>query len=263
VVQPALAILQRYPFPERSSQKGAAAIYQALLHQTQGEASQTFQVLGQVTDYYAPARLLRDTWMDGLLCLPLPKTPEQSEPIPATNTAPKGNLAQKSAQDIVQKAAHILLYPDIEILQSQCESALQQGRFTDALETLRRLLFLDPQHTPSLERRWRIYLKLEETEAAKDDLFFLMDVYEREKKIVACHKVAVKAVSLFPEDERALLKMCFLQARLGAPTRLANYGRQLLRLCRRRGLHDRENSYRRWLLRQGLALDDRVDFEVS
>jgi len=264
VVKPALQILQRYPFKERSVQKGAAALYEALLHQSQGDVSSTFQALAKVTDFYPPARLLRDTWMDDLLCLPLPKGQGINQEAQAEAGSPDfATLTHRTVDEIVQRAAQLLLYPDQEVLEEKCEEALREGRFLDALEALRRLLFLNPQHTPSLERRWRLYLELEEREAAKDDLFFLMDVYEREKQIVACQKVAAHAVTLFPEDERALLKMCFLQARLDSPNRLAQYGRRLLELCRAKGLHERGNSYRRWLLRQGLALDDRADFEVS
>ena len=179
------------------------------------------------------------------------------------NTVQSHEFSLRQPGEVVARAAHILLYPDLETLQKQCAQALGEGRYLDALEIIRRMLFLDPQHTQGLETRWRLYLKLEDTEAAKDDLFYLMDLYEREKQIVACQKVANQAVELFPEDERALLKMCFLQARLGAPTHLAAYGRKLLLLCREQGLHERANSYRRWLLRQNLALDDRFEFEVS
>ncbi|HIB64661.1 MAG TPA: hypothetical protein EYO33_06025 [Phycisphaerales bacterium] len=264
VVRPALMILENYPFPERSTDKGAAAVYQALLHQTQGNASETFRTLGRVTDYYLPAQLLRDKWMDGLLCLPLPKNSpetaaESSRPQERSTTSLRGHRAE----DVVAKAVQILLYPDIELLQGQCETALQEGRYLEALEALRRMLFLDPQHTPSLEKRWRLYLMLEEPDAAKADLFYLMDLYEREKQILACQRVAAQTLDLFPEDERALLKMCFLQARLDCPTELALYGRKLLALCRKNDLHERANSYRRWLLRQSLSLDDRTDFEVG
>ena len=264
VVRPALMILETYPFQERSIEKGAAAVYRALLHQTQGNASETFRTLGQVTDYYLPAQLLRDKWMDGLLCLPLPKNSQgggsdgtRSEERKATT------LRGHRPEDVVAKAVQILLYPDIELLQGQCEEALRGGRHQEALEALRRMLFLDPQHTASLEKRWRLYLVLEETEAAKDDLFYLMDLYEREKQILACQRVAAQTLELFPDDERALLKMCFLQARLDCPTELALYGKKLLALCRKNELHERANSYRRWLLRQSLSLDDRADFEVS
>lgn len=263
VVKPALQILERYPFRERSAQKGAGAIYQALLHQTQGDDPGTFRALAQVTDYYTPARLLRDQWMDELLCLPLPKKMRESGE-PWKDTSQKDTIFPgKEPEDAVAQAAQILLYPDIESLESMCDKALAEKRFLDALEALRRLLFLDPQHTSSLEKRWRLYLKLQDREAAKQDLFYLMDVYERDKQILACRKVAETAVATFPEDERALLKMCFLQARLGATTVLALYGKRLLELCHRQGHHDRGNGYRRWLLRQRLSLDDRTDFEAS
>lgn len=263
VVKPALLILQRYPFEERSPRMGAARVYQALLHQTQGETPESFRELGRVTDFYTPAHLLRDRWMDGLLCLPLPKDGRKSGEAESRKPASDSEFASKHPREVVARAAHILLYPDLANLQKQCAEALQSSRYLDALEILRRILFLDPQHTQGLETRWRLYLKLEDTEAAKDDLFYLMDLYEREKQIIACQNVANQAVELFPQDERALLKMCFLQARLGAPNRLAAYGRKLLELCRAQGFHERANSYRRWLLRQNLTLDDRFEFEVS
>lgn len=264
VVAPALQILARYPFPPQSTQRGAAAVYQALLWQTQHNPSESFRVLGQVTDFYPPARLLRDTWMDKLLCLPLPKQKrDDSQAEPLTSPLSKTTFGGRSAQEAVDRASYILLYPDVETLQKQSLRALEERRFLDALEILRRLLFLDPQHRQGLETRWRLYLKLEEMEAAKDDLFYLMDLYEREKQIVECQKVANQAVELFPQDERALLKMCFLQARLGSPTHLALYGRKLLKLCSDSGLHERASSYRRWLLRQKLSLDDRAEFDVS
>ena len=263
VVRPALQILERYPFEDRSPRFGAACVYQALLHKTQGNNPESFRTLGKVTEFYTPARLLRDRWMDGLLCLPLPKSSENAVFDLSGHSRPPNEFAGRQPEEIVARAAHILLYPDLETLQKQCTKALEDRRYLDALEILRRMLFLDPQHTQGLETRWRLYIKLEETEAAKDDLFYLMDLYEREKQIIACQKIANQAVELFPQDERALLKMCFLQARLGSPTHLAAYGRKLLGLCREQGLHERANSYRRWLLRQNLALDDRFEFEVS
>lgn len=264
VVRPALQILERYPFARGSQAQGAAAIYQALLHKTQHNTPGSFQALSLVTDFYPPARLLRDKWMDSLLCLPLPKGSQASEQESLQNgNAEQAGFSSRRAEEVVALATQILLYPDLETLQSQCSLALDQGRYLDAMEVLRRILFLNPQHTQGLETRWRLHLKLEDAEAAKDDLFYLMDVYERDKQIIECQKIATRAIELFPEDERALLKMCFLQARLGAPTHLALYGRKLLSLCRRQGLHERANSYRRWLLRQRLSLDDRCDFEVS
>jgi tetratricopeptide (TPR) repeat protein len=263
VVRPALMILERYPFEERSPRYGAACVYQALLHHTQNDNPESFRALGKVTDFYAPARLLRDRWMDDLLCLPLPKNAGNPFDDAARLINSENDFALRNPGEVVARAAHILLYPDLETLQKQCARALEDGRYLDALEVLRRMLFLDPQHTQGLETRWRLHLKLEDTEAAKDDLFYLMDLYEKEKQIIACQKVANQAIELFPEDERALLKMCFLQARLGNPNHLAQYGRKLLRLCREQGLHERANSYRRWLLRQNLTLDDRFEFEVS
>jgi tetratricopeptide (TPR) repeat protein len=263
VVKPALMILQRYPFEQRSQRFGAACVYQALLHHTQGDNPESFRELGKVTDFYAPARLLRDRWMDGLLCLPLPKSAENSGRAEPLKPASDPEFASRHPREVVARAAHILLYPDLETLLKQCTRALEESRYLDALEVLRRILFLDPRHTQGLETRWRLYIKLEDNEAAKDDLFYLMDLYEKEKQIVACQKVAKQAVELFPQDERALLKMCFLQARLGAPNHLAAYGRKLLELCREQGYHERASSYRRWLLRQNLTLDDRFEFEVS
>lgn len=265
VVRPALRILQDYPFLPDSRELGAASVYQALLHQTLGDLPSSFQTLGQVSHYFTPARLLRDQWMDGLLCLPLPKTGKQeAPPNSASRTAGHARtLADVDVGEVVARAAHILLYPDIEVLEKQCQQALASRRHQDALEALRRILFLDPQHTPSLEKRWRLFLLLQDPEQAKQDMYYLMDVYEKQKKIVACKAVAEEAVTLFPHDERALLKMCFLQARLGAPTQLARYGRKLLALCHSQGLTDRAGSYRRWLLRQQLSLDDRADFEAS
>ncbi len=265
VVQPALRILREYPFLPNSRDLGAASVYQALLHQTQGDPPSAFQILGQVSHYFTPARLLRDQWMDGLLCLPLPKSGERESPTqPAPGTSGQARtLAETSPGEVVARAAHILLYPDIEVLETQCKRALASRRHQDALEALRRILFLDPQHTPSLEKRWRLFLLLQDPEQAKQDMYYLMDIYEKQKKIVACKAVAQEAVALFPHDERALLKMCFLQARLGASTELARYGRKLLALCHTLGLTDRAGSYRRWLLRQKLSLDDRADFEVS
>lgn len=264
VVRPALHILQSYPFKSRTSKYGSAKVYQALLHQTQGDAPGTFQALGEVTDFFAPARLLRDRWMDGLLCLPLPKRDgEEDAQDQDWQTGPAQGLANTTSQEVVQRAAQLLLYPDMDLLEKQCRVALNQGRLLDALEALRRLLFLDPQHTPSLEQRWRLFLKLQDYESAKQDLFYLTDLYEKGKQILRCRALAERTVELFPRDERALLKMCFLQARLGATNELAHYGRRLLQLCQSQGLLDRGASYRRWLLRQQLSLDDRTDFEVS
>lgn len=263
VVKPALRVLQDYPFASRSRELGAAAVYQALLHRCLGDLPASFLALAQVTDYFAPAQLLRDLWMDGMLCLPLPKSGSTASPSEPLEKTSEKTLHNVSVDEVVAQAAYILLYPDVEVLERQCREALAENRHQDALETLRRILFLQPQHAPSLEKRWRLYLLLQDPEQAKHDMFYLMDIYEKDRKIKACRALAEEAVTLFPHDERALLKMCFLQARLGAVNALGRYGRKLLELCRAQGLHDRAGSYRRWLLRQQLNLDDRTEFEVS
>lgn len=264
VTLPTIQILERYPFHRPSAEMGAASIYLALLYQTQHDPSGAFRTLGAVTDYYAPARLLRDQWMDGLLCLPLPKRCLSAESSESATCVPTSSLLSgRSHLEAVEKATQILLYPDVPSLQKMALRAVQENRLLDAQEALRRLLFLDPQHTQALEIRWRLYLRIGDRKGAKADLFYLMDLYEKEKQIVSCQKVAVQMLDIFPEDERALLKMCFLQARLGVPTQLARYGRLLLDVCVRKGLLERANSYRKWLLRQKLSLDDRLEFDVS
>ncbi|MCA9781680.1 MAG: hypothetical protein KC800_33410, partial [Candidatus Eremiobacteraeota bacterium] len=140
VVKPALMILQRYPFEQRSQRFGAACLYQALLHHTQGNNPESFRELGKVTEFYTPARLLRDRWMDGLLCLPLPKSTENTVGVEPLRSVSDPEFASRHPRDVVARAAHILLYPDLETLQKQCSRALEEGRYLDALEVLRRIL---------------------------------------------------------------------------------------------------------------------------
>lgn len=259
----AIAQLQRYPFPARSPSLGAAGLYCALLYRALGDAPDAFIELSKVAEFYPPADLVRDRWLEQVVCLPAPSQEGGQPAGPLTSGAsvrfspgPVGG-----PEMAVQVAARLLLYPDPETLERQCRQALEAGAWNDALEILRRLLLLDPNHTPSLEKRWRLLLQLEAPEAAQADLFALVEIYEKESDVRACQQAAARMVELFPSDERVLLKMCFLQARLGAPLAVARYGRQLLRVCREQGLHDRHASYRRWLLRQNLALDDRQELE--
>jgi tetratricopeptide (TPR) repeat protein len=258
----AIAQLQRYPFPARAPARGAAALYCALLYRALGDAPNAFIELSKVTDYYAPADLVRDRWLEEVVCLPPPSTPSP-ESFGRTCTAPQRTAQGPAggAELAVQTAARLLLYPDPEILQRQCQEALERSNWLDALEILRRLLTLDPNHTAGLETRWRLHMQLGWTDAAKADLFALVEIYESSSEIRACQQAAARMVELFPGDERALLKMCFLQARLGCPLAVARYGRQLLAVCQELGLRDRFATYRLWLLRQDLALDDRSDFE--
>jgi tetratricopeptide (TPR) repeat protein len=275
----AIAQLARYPFPPGSHTRGAAALYSALLHRATGDSASAFSELSKVADYYAPADLVRDRWLEQMVCLPAPAGSQSESALlegaqsegSASETAtpssapprPPGATSLPGPEAVVQMAARLLLYPDPDVLERQCKLALDRSQWQDALEILDRLLLLAPNHTGGLETRWRLYIQLGWPEAAKSDLFALVDIYEREGDIVACQEAALKMVGQFPADERAMLKMCFLQARLGAPLALAHYGRQLLALCRQQELLDRFATYRLWLLRQDLSLDDRSHFEAA
>lgn len=267
VVMAAIAQIQRYPFPERSLQRGAAGLYAALLFRALGEAPSAFIELSKVVDFYPPADLVRDRWLEQVVCLPPPSNPDASSEPEAAGSAqmagpaelPRIGLGDK--ESAVMIASRLLLYPDPDILERQYKQALEHAQWQDALEMLDRLLLFSPNHTGGLETRWRLYLQLGWPEAAKSDLFALVDIYERENNILACQQAAKRMVEQFPTDERALLKMCFLQSRLGAPLCLAHYGKLLLRLCREQELFDRFATYRLWLLRQELSLDDRSHFE--
>lgn len=260
----AIAQLQGYPFPPRSPVRGAAALYSALLFRALGDAPSAFIELSKVADYYAPADLVRDRWLEEMVCLPAPATSQGESQLRASSSYSCPAVGPAGGPEVaVQSAARLLLYPDTEILARQCKKALADSRWQDALEMLRRLLLLDPNHTASLEKRWRLHLQLGAPEAAKADLFALVDIYEQESDILACQQAAARMVELFADDERALLKMCFLQARLAAPLALARYGRMLLKVCREQELLDRYATYRLWLLRQNLSLDDRSHFEAQ
>ncbi len=260
----AISVLSRYPFTPRSHAQGSAALYTALLHRSLGDPPSAFMALSEVAGFYGLADLVRDRWLEEVVCLPPPSarllldTRTLDQPFVAPN--PESGVGAHKAVDC---AIRILLYPDVPTLERQSQKALAETRWSDALEILRRLLFLDPAHTGSLEKRWRLYLQLEDREAAKTDLFALADIYEKSPNILRCLEVARAVIDLFPNDERALLKMCFLQARLGYPIALASYGRQLLDLCLSKGLRDRYATYRRWLLRQNLTLDDRNDLDTQ
>lgn len=259
----AIAQLHRYPFAAGSSARGAAGLYTALLYRALGDAPNAFIELSKVAAFTPMADLVRDRWLEEVVCLPAPASASTPTEIPAraasatAETAPPG-----TAELAVQSAARLLLYPDPQILERQCQEALAREQWLHALEILRRLLLLDPNHTSSLEKRWRLQLRLGAPEAARSDLFALVEIYERNAEVRACQQAAQHMVELFPDDERALLKMCFLQARLASPLALAHYGRQLLRICSEQGLHDRYASYRLWLLRQDLSLDDRSHFSA-
>lgn len=260
VVKAAVQLLQQYPFKPRSAALGAATLYQALLQRALGEPPEAFFSLSKVVDFYPAARLLRDQWLDETVCLPAPREANSQPATPQTNlTTPAADASPRTAKQVLDRAARLLLYPDQPTLERQCRQALDANKWLDALEILRRLLFLDPEHTSSLERRWRVHLRLEAHSEAKADLFALVEIYEKRSDVAACQRAAEKVLELFPDDERALLRMCFLQARLDSPLSLAQYGRRLLELCARLGLVDRKESYRNWLLRQNLSLDDQME----
>lgn len=259
----AVGQIQRYSFPERSPVRGAASLYSALLFQAIGDAPSAFSQLAKVADFYAPAEMVRDRWLQEVMCLPPPSVLLTSDRKVMTQ-ADSGPLAPDdlwSPASAVQAATRLLLYPDPDVLERQCKIAIERDHWQDALEILDRWLLLDPNQTQALEQRWRLHLQLGWTEAAKSDLFALVEIYERASEIVPCLETAQAMVDLFPDDERTLLKMCFLQARLASPLALARHGRRLLALCLEQELYDRFATYRLWLLRQNISLDDRVHFE--
>ena len=260
----AINVLKQYPFPPRSPSQGSAALYMALLHRSLADPPNAFLVLSEVAAFYPLADLVRERWLEEVVCLPAPKVRLEldSKTLDKPFSPPEPELGT-GALEAVECAVKILLYPDVATLEKQSQKALAETRWLDALEILRRLLYLVPDHTSSLEKRWRLYLQLENLDAAKMDIFALVDIYEKNQSILKCLEVARTMVELFPNDERALLKMCFIQARLGYPIALATYGRRLLDLCLSKGLSDRFSTYRRWLLRQKLTLDDRNDLNAQ
>ena len=260
VAQAALKILENYPFQEFLSVRAASDLYRALLYRALGLHSSAFLAISASAEHLPLAALTRDRWLEQVACLPAPETgrsPEADRYL-SPRVEPPG-----SAVEAVNSASRILLYYDIQRLESDAESALNRGHWVEALELLRRCLFLQPDHTPSLERRWRLHIKLQQPEAAQSDLFALVDLYESTGQIAACLRAATDMVETFPNNERALLKMCFLQSRLRAPIALAHFGRRLLALCQQQALHERHTSYRLWLLRQELTLDDRREFDAK
>lgn len=260
VARAAIAQLESYPFPPHSPASGAAGLYRALLYKGLGSRSAAFIELSRVVNFYPLARVIRQYWLDQVACLP---SPSQTKAEGRQAQLPPSKACRLEAAKALVSAANILIYPDVEVLEKKCRLALAAKEWQEALELVRRILVLDPNHAPSLEARWRIALELGSSEQARSDLLTLVEIYEHSSQIIACQQVADQMTKLFPDDERALLRVCFLQARLAKPIELAHHGRKLLHLCREKGWHDRFASYRRWLLRQQLSLDDRAHFEVQ
>lgn len=259
VILATVGLLERYPFPAGSRAGAAASIYRALLYRAANQPSDAFMALASAAEVSPLAALLRDRWLDEIACLPAPSSASTADEFPRSNPSSPSSLGRK--EDAVGVAARLLLYPELGKLQAQAQQALDLGDWPRAMEMLRRCLVLEPEDTITLERRWRLFLKLREPEAALGDLYALVDIYERRGDIGSCQRAALEMVEVFPSSERALLKMCFLQARLGAPLALAHHGRKLLELCRREKWLDRLTSYRLWLLRQRLTPDDREEFK--
>ena len=259
VVLATVGLLERYPFTKKPALRAAASLYRALLYRAVNQPADAFLALACAAEFSPAAALVRDRWLDEIACLP---PPSETSSGPAADSLSSSKSTLGRVEDALDTAYRLLLYPDLEKLRAQANSALDRADWSGALEMLRRCLLLEPEDTQSLERRWRLLLKLQEPDAALGDLSALVEIYERRKEITACRRSAERMVETFPDSERALLQMCFLQARLGAPLDLARYGRRLLELCRTQQQPDRLASYRRWLLRQGLTPDDRAEFEV-
>lgn len=249
--------LERYSFASLA-ERGAAGLYCALLYRSLDDRSNAFLQLSKVAESYPLAELVREAWLEETGCFPAP--PDRSgaarrlplEPTPSPQ--PSGTSA-----GAVQAAARLLLYVDPERLERQAQEALETERWSDALEFLRRRLLLDPRHVPSLEKRWRLHLLLGSSDGAQNDLSQLVEIHESAGQAFEAVRAATHLVEQFGDQERVLLRMCFLQARLAHPLELARYGKRLLALCRQQGLPDRFATYQRWLLRQKLSLDDRAE----
>ncbi len=252
-----VACLEGYPF-SHPAERGAAVLYCALLYRSLDDRSNAFLQLSKVAESYPLAELVREAWLEETGCFPAP--PDRSGaarrlPLdPSPPPQPSGTSA-----GAVQAAARLLLYADPERLERQAQEALEAERWSDALEFLRRRLLLDPRHVPSLEKRWRLHLLLDSPDGAQNDLSHLIEIHESAGEAFEAVRAATHLVEQFGDQERVLLRMCFLQARLAHPLELARYGRRLLALCREQGLPDRFATYQRWLLRQKLSLDDRTD----
>lgn len=251
-----ISVLQNYPYPSGGAERGAAGLYLALLYRTIDDNSNAFLELSKVVDFYPLAELVREEWLEGTGCFP---APVGAEPVRARVPLPPPSQPPGSSESAVQAAARLLLYASPERLERQAHEALGEGRWSDALEFLRRLLTLDPEHTTGLEKRWRLHLRMGARENAQADLSDLVEIYEGRGRVLEAVEAAGNLVEQFGDQERVLLRMCFLQSRLANPVKLGQHGRLLLRLCQEQRLGDRFATYQRWLLRQQLSLDDRVE----
>ena len=256
VCRPAIDILKRHHFHQESPQRAASMLYIALLYRAIGNAPEAFGFIAEAATLWPAASIVREKWLEQTVGLPAPKGHTETKSSPTVGSA--GFPESTTYTTVLNKAQMILLYPEPENLRTRYSEALTQQKWLDALEILRRLLFLDPQDTESLENRWRLLWKLQETEQARDDLLYLVELYEKRNDSVACLRVAHKAVELFEDDERPLLRLCFLYASLARPEELSRHGIALLERCRRLEERGRFVSYQRWLLRQQLTLDGRT-----
>ncbi len=234
----------------------AAWTFRGVLLEWLGCTSEAFGSLAaalRVEPSYRPASSLQDVWLSEALCLPYPTRAhrQQLELVPAQT--PEARPAWYGEH---------LLGDDAEALYSCALIHYARQGWEEALDFLRRVNMVEPEHLNACSLRFEVLLYLNETAEARQEGFHVMDLLERHDRLSDAIALGGRMFELWPEDERLLCKHQLLYHRAGDAQNAARWTFELVRRHRYASQVSQASAALYWLLRTALSGADRVRAEL-
>lgn len=235
----------------------AAWTFRGVLLEWLGCSSEAFGSLAaalRVEPGYTPAARLQDAWLAEALCLPAPhraRCEELQEALVVKNPEPRP----------VWYREH-LLGDDAEALYSTALIHYTRQSWEEALEFLRRVNMVDPEHLHACSLRFEVLLYLDQAADARQEGYHLMDLLERNDRLGDAIALGTRMFELWPEDERLVCKHKLLFHRAGDAQNAARWTFELVRRYRYALKIDQASGALYWLLRTAVSGADRVRAEL-
>jgi len=151
---------------------------------------------------------------------------------------------------------------DAESLYASALSYYTRQSWDEALEYLRRVNLVDPEHLNACSLRFEVLLYLDQAADARQEGYHLMDLLERQNRLHEAVALGTRMFELWPDDERLVCKHQLLFHRAGDVQNAARWTFELVRRYRYAHQIDQASAALYWLLRTALSGADRVRAEL-
>lgn len=235
----------------------AAWTFRGVLLEWLGCTSEAFGSLAaalEVEPGYAPAARLQDAWLTEALCLPAPRRSRREEP-------QEGPVALALEARPTWYSEH-LLGDDAEALYARAVTYYTRESWEEALEYLRRVNMVDPEHLNACSLRFEVLIYLNRAAEARQEGYHLMDLLERHDRLNDAIEFGNRMFQLWPEEESLLCKHQLLFHRAGDVHNAARWTFELVRRHRFAQQINQASASLYWLLRTPISGGDRVRAEL-